>query len=158
LGRAFRNHWTGLVLILALVAAALVALAAAAVVAQRDDRAPAKEPQASLGIDPTKGTCPKAEPEKLPPDALAGATEVALDQVPEVFGDTEANEGAYAVSASREGNRIITRGFGCGKLLRERSVTVNLIFPKMLPSASLSQHTVFVAKFEGEYRVWGAYR
>jgi hypothetical protein len=53
---------------------------------------------------------------------------------------------------------MITEGLGCSKLLQARSVTVNLIFPKMLPSASLSQHAVFVAKFEGTYRVWGIRR
>jgi hypothetical protein len=147
-------------LILAVVTAVLVALAAAAT--QRDDLASAngpqaKEPPTSLGIDPAKGTCPKVEPEKPPPDALAGATEAALDQVPSVFGDVEANEGAYAVTASRGGDQMITKGFGCSKLLRDRSVTVTLIFPKMLPSASLSQYTVFVAKFEGDYWVWGIY-
>jgi hypothetical protein len=140
----------------AVVMAAFVALIAAAVVVQRGDRASANEPQAKepLGIDPMKGTCPKNEPEKLPPDALAGATEAALAY----FEGLEDAEGAYAVAASRGGNQMITEGFGCSKLLRSRSVTVNLIFPKMLPSASLSQHTVFVAKFEGDYRVWEIYR
>ena len=73
---------------------------------------------ASLGIDPMKGTYPKAEPGKLPPNALAGATEAALDQV-----------------------------------LLDRSVEVNFIFPEV-ESASLSQHSVYVAKFEGDYRVY----
>jgi hypothetical protein len=86
LGRALRNRRSRLVLIVAAVAAVLVALAAVAVATQRGDLASANEPQAkepptSLGIDPMKGTCPKVEPEKLPPDALAGATEAALDQV-----------------------------------------------------------------------------
>ncbi len=163
LGRASRNRRSGLVLIVAAVTAVLVALADAAVATQRGDLASANEPKAkepptSLGIDPMKGTCPKAEPEKLPPDALADATEAALDQVSPVFGDVEANEGVYAVSASRGGDQTITKGFGCSELLRDRSVTVNLIFPKMLPSASLSQHTVFVARFDGNYWVWGIYR
>ena len=155
------NHRPRLGLISAVVMMALVALAAVAVVTQRGDpgasanEPQAKEPPPSLGIDPTKGTCPKAEPGKLPPDALAGATEAALEQVTSVFGDVEANEGAYASSASRGGNRMITKGLGCSKLLRDRSVTVDLIFPKMLPSASLSQHTVFVARFRGDYWVWG---
>ena len=39
--------------------------------------------------------------------------------------------------------------------LLERSVEVDLIFPKLLPSASLSQATVFVARFQGEYWVYG---
>jgi hypothetical protein len=39
--------------------------------------------------------------------------------------------------------------------LLERSVEVDLISPKLLPSASLTQHTVFVARFQGEYWVYG---
>jgi hypothetical protein len=56
-------------------------------------------PPTTLGID--LRSCPKAEPEELPPNALAGATEAALDQVPSVFGDVKATEGAYAVAAYR---------------------------------------------------------
>ena len=38
-----------------------------------------------------------------------------------------------------------------GERLLERSVEVDLIFPRLQPSASLSQHTVFVAGFQGDY-------
>ncbi len=120
----------------------------------------------TLGID--LGSCPKAEPEDLPPNALAGATEAALDQVPSVFGDVKATEGAYAVAAYRMkggsgpfGPRpgIVRdtcrqRPHYAGRLI-ERSVEVDLIFPKLQSSASLSQHTVFVARFRGEYWVYG---
>ena len=159
LGRVLGNHRSRLGLISAVTMMALIALVAAVVLTQRGDpgasanEPQANEPPASLGIDLVH--CPKAEPEKLPPDALADATEAALEQIPSVFGDVEANEGAYAVSASRGGDQMITKGLGCSKLLRDRSVTVDLIFPKMLPSASLSQHTVFVARFRGDYWVWG---
>src|ERR671910_845115 len=120
----------------------------------------------TLGID--LRSCPKAEPEELPPDALAGATEAALDQLPSVFGDVKTTEGAYALAAYRMkggsgpfGPRSgIVRDM-CrerpqyGERLLERSVEVDLIFPKLQPSASLSQHTVFVARFQGNYRVYG---
>jgi hypothetical protein len=176
LGRASGNRRLGLVLIAAVVIVAVAALAVAAVVIQRGDRVSANEPQAkgslaSLGIDPMKGTCPKAEPEELPPDALAGATEAALDQVSSVFGrvvayvDGEArtSEGAYAFSAQlTEGESAsrpeIIRDM-CrerpqyAQLLLDRSVEVNIIFPEV-ESASLSQHIVYVAKFEGVYRVY----
>ena len=161
LGRAFQRHRWRLISVAAIAVVALFAVVAFAMATQwgtqrtSAEKPPAKEPPPSLGIDPTKGTCPKAEPGKLPPDALAGATEAALEQVTSVFGDVEANEGAHASSASRGGNQMITKGLGCSKLLRDRSVTVELIFPKMLPSASLSQHTVFVARFRGDYWVWG---
>jgi hypothetical protein len=176
LGRASGSHRSRLILIVAVAMAAFVALAAAAVVSQRDDRASANEPQAeeppaSLGIDPMKGTCPKAEPEELPPDALAGATEAALDQAPSVFGrvvayvdgETQTSEGAYASSAYlTEGGRASLPGVIRGtcrdrpqqaNLLLDRSVEVNMIFPEV-ESASLSQRTVYVAKFEGDYWVY----
>jgi hypothetical protein len=121
----------------------------------------------SLGID--LRSCPKAKPEELPPDALAGATEAALDQVPSIFGDVKATEGAYAVAAYRMkggsgpfGPRPGIVREMCrerpqyGERLLERSVEVDLIFPKLQPSASLSQSTVFVARFQGDYRVYGA--
>lgn len=160
----------------------VVALIVAATLTGRSDRAlvdasRAEEPPANLGIDPAKGTCPKAEPEKLPPDALAGATEAALDQVPSVFGhviayvggEARTSDGAYAGSAYlTEGGSasrpVIVRDM-CrerpqyGQRLLDRSVEVNMLFPEVeKESASLSQHTVFVAKFEGDYRVWGVYR
>lgn len=178
LGRAFRNRRSRLVLIVAAVTAVLVALAAAAVTTERGDLASANEPQAkepptSLGIDPMKGTCPKAEPEKLPPDALAGATEAALDQVPSVFGHviahadgkTLSSEGAYASSAYlTEGGSASRPGIvrdmcrerpQYGQRLLERSVEVNMFFPEVeRESASLSQHTVYVAKFKSDYWVY----
>jgi len=120
----------------------------------------------TLGID--LRSCPKAEPEELPPDALAGATEAALEQVLSVFGDVKTTEGAYALAAYRMkggsgpfGSRPGTVREMCrerphyGERLLERSVEVDLIFPKLRPSASLSQHTVFVARFEGDYWIYG---
>ncbi len=103
-----------------------------------------------------KSTCPTAEPDKLPPNALAGATNAALAY----FEGIEDAEGQYAVSANRG---LDAESFlpNCSelsperaKLLQRRTVVVSLRWPKMFPSASLSQRTVFVAKFEGEYRVW----
>ena len=38
--------------------------------------------------------------------------------------------------------------------LRRRTVVVDLLFPKMLPSASLSEAVVLVSRFRTGYRVW----
>ena len=120
----------------------------------------------ALGID--LRSCPTAEPEELPPDALAGATEAALNQAPSVFGDVKTTQGAYAVAAYRMKGGSGPFGPRPGivrdmcrerpqyaERLLERSVEVDLIFPKLEPSASLSQHSVFVARFRGNYRVYG---
>jgi hypothetical protein len=107
----------------------------------------------TLGIN--LKSCPKAEPEELPPDALAGATEAALDQVPSVFGDVKSTEGAYAVAAYRmkDGSgpfgprpgivrEMCRKRLQYAERLLRRSVEVDLIFPKLQPSGSLSAHRV----------------
>jgi hypothetical protein len=38
--------------------------------------------------------------------------------------------------------------------VRNRTVAVDLLFPKMLPSASLSEGVVFVSLFPAGYQVW----
>jgi uncharacterized protein (DUF1800 family) len=154
-----RHRRSTLVPIVAAVTAVLVALAAAAVATQRGDLALANEPRAKEQLtrpEIDRMHCPKIEPEQLPSNALAGATNTALAY----FEGVEDAEGQYAVSAKRGLDGEFFR-HNCPelspqhtKLLQKRTVTVSLQWPKMLPSASLSQHTVFVAKFEGEYRVW----
>jgi len=44
--------------------------------------------------------------------------------------------------------------FGCSSRVRNRTVVVDLLFPKMLPSASLSEGMVFVSLFRAGYPVW----
>jgi hypothetical protein len=176
LGRGFGDHRSRLVLIAVFAVAVLVTLAAAVVVTQRGELASAneplakeplakeplakeplaKEPLGKVGLDPARSTCPTSEPDKLPPNALAGATNAALAH----FEGIEDAEGQYAVSAKRGLDGEFFR-HNCSelsperaKLLQRRTVVVILQWPKMFPSASLSRHTVFVANFEGEYRVW----
>jgi hypothetical protein len=42
----------------------------------------------------------------------------------------------------------------CGRRAQVRTVVVDLDFPAMRPSASLSQGVVLVSRFSGAYRVW----
>jgi hypothetical protein len=42
----------------------------------------------------------------------------------------------------------------CGDRVGNRTVVVEMLFPRMLPSASLSESTVFVDREGGAYRVW----
>jgi len=44
--------------------------------------------------------------------------------------------------------------FGCSSRVRNRTVVVDLLFPKMLPSASLSEGVVLVSLFRAGYPVW----
>lgn len=44
--------------------------------------------------------------------------------------------------------------FDCSNKARRRTVVVDLLFPKVLPSASLSKGVVLVSRFPSGYRVW----
>jgi hypothetical protein len=66
-------------------------------------------------------------------------------------------KGARVVSAKRAtvaGPRGVEVGRECGMKARVRTVVVELRFPRMLPSASLSEGIVDVARFARGYRVW----
>ena len=66
-------------------------------------------------------------------------------------------KGARIVSAKQAtvaGPRGVQVGLECGAKARARTVVVELRFPRMLPSASLSEGIVDVARFARGYRVW----
>jgi hypothetical protein len=42
----------------------------------------------------------------------------------------------------------------CGTLVFRRTVVVELLFPQMLPSASLSKGVLFASLFSTGYQVW----
>lgn len=44
--------------------------------------------------------------------------------------------------------------FTCSNQVRRRTVVVDLLFPKKLPSASLSKAVVLVSRFPTGYRIW----
>jgi hypothetical protein len=107
---------------------------------------------------PVGTACPQgARP--LPPDALAGAVRVALREAPSLYGgaggidtrDMRATRAALARAAGARGSQVRRE---CGKRVQRRTVVVELEFPRMLPSASLSQGTVFISRVERRYRVW----
>lgn len=59
-----------------------------------------------------------------------------------------ADRSAFAGARGREVSNL------CSNRVAARTVVVQLLFPRMLPSASLSQSTVFVGRFANGYRVW----
>ena len=103
----------------------------------------------------TNQTCPKgAAP--LPPGGLASAVDVALAEAPSIYG-TRIAEGGRATRAERfpfVSGRAQYIKDKCGRNAARRTVVVTLFFPAAKPSASLSQGTVFVSKFQTGYRVW----
>lgn len=99
--------------------------------------------------------CPGAVPEALPGDALGGAAAAALDEASTIYKDLDLH-GRRATRASLAALDPDRGGFArkCGAAVYAATVVVDLEFPAMKPSSSLSQGVVLVARFRGAYRVW----
>lgn len=123
-----------------------------------------------LGINPVKDTCPDIKPEKLPPDALAGASKAALAQAPPIFRwaqypDAEDWFAAAAWRAAAFRSSSLQKLFDKGiretchdhssRLFIERSVVVAVDCHKDCATnlAALPIDAV-VARFHGKYEVW----
>jgi hypothetical protein len=113
----------------------------------------------AAGATPLPGAlaarCPKAVPETLPGDALGGAATAALEEASRIYGDLDLH-GRRATQASLAAFDPDRGGFArkCGVAVYARTVVVDLEFPAVKPSSSLSQGVVLVARFDGLYRVW----
>lgn len=59
-----------------------------------------------------------------------------------------ADRSAFAGARGRQVSKL------CGKKVAARTVVVQMLFPRMLPSASLSESVVFAGRFARGYRVW----
>jgi len=70
---------------------------------------------------------------------------------PGVKPGTEVMASARSAFAGARGGEVT---FLCGTQVARRTVVVQLLFPWLLPSQSLSQGVVFVGRFHGGYRVW----
>lgn len=113
---------------------------------------PATQPQ-SAAAPAVLGRCPQ-HPLPLPPEAVARAADQARIQAPFLYrgsGPAVVVRSALAPYAGPRGDEVTAQ---CGTRVSRRTVVVDLLFPKMLPSASLSQGTVFVSLSGTGYRVW----
>ena len=134
----FVNRGAAVGITLVLIAVASVAGAARA----GDTQAAQQRCPASALILPANGVARAAT------EALA----VATTEYP-----TLKTAGATVVSAKRasaSGPRGEQVGRECGARARARTVVVELRFPRMAPSASLSEGVVDVSRFPNGYRVW----
>jgi hypothetical protein len=139
-----------------LLAATVVLAACAAgglvtVVAFAPSATQAAPPQPAATV--VLGRCPK-HPLPLPPEAVARAADQARIQAPFLYrgsGPAVVVRSALAPYAGPRGEEVSAQ---CGRRVFRRTVAVDLLFPKMLPSASLSQGTVFVSRFGTGYQVW----
>ena len=143
-GRGRRRSW-----LISMSAATAVASTLVAAVPGLGRAASTARPQARAAI------CPR-HPQALPGDAIAGATEIVLSRAAALYPGLD-TRGAVATSAARSayagvrGAQVVRE---CGARVGNRTVVVQMLFPRMLPSASLSESTVFVDRESGLYRVW----
>jgi hypothetical protein len=92
----------------------------------------------------------------LPPDGVQRAAGQALAEAARLYPGLDTH-GAEVMAADRSafaGARGSEVSNICGKKVAARTVVVQMLFPRMLPSASLSESVVFAGKFAHGYRVW----
>jgi hypothetical protein len=93
----------------------------------------------------------------LPADAVARAADQARRSAPRIYGRLGAGArivAATVASAGNTGPRGTQVRRECGRRIAARTIIVDLSFPRGLPSASLSQGTVFVSRLPTGYAVW----
>jgi hypothetical protein len=92
----------------------------------------------------------------LPADGASRAARTAVASARTSFPtlNTSGTRVVWAKRATVAGPRGAQVGLECGAKARARTVVVELRFPRMAPSASLSEGIVDVARFATGYRVW----
>jgi hypothetical protein len=92
----------------------------------------------------------------LPPAGVQHAASQALAEAATLYPGLN-TKGAEVMAADRSafaGTRGGEVSALCGKKVSARTVVVQMLFPRMLPSASLSESVVFAGRFADGYRVW----
>ena len=90
----------------------------------------------------------------LPSDAVARAADQARMEARHLYRGMGAAVVTQSDRAPYAGARGSEARHQCGPRIFHRTVVVGLLFPKELPSASLSQGVVFVSLLPTGYRVW----
>jgi len=99
------------------------------------------------------GHCPE-NAQVLPAEAVARAADQARIEAPSLFKGFGPAVVELAWRAKFRLNVWAATPFRCSSQVRNRTVVVDLLFPKMLPSASLSKGVVLVSLFPTGYQVW----
>ena len=92
----------------------------------------------------------------LPAAGVQHAADQALAEAAALYPGIN-TQGAEVMAADRSafagarGREVTTL---CGKDVAARTVVVQMLFPRMLPSASLSESVVFAGRFAAGYHVW----
>jgi hypothetical protein len=139
------------VVVISTVAAVVLAVALTSAIAFRPSAtyaAPRAETSAVVLDRCPRGVLP------LPAEAVARAADQARIQAPALYKAFGPAVVELAWLAKFKLNVWAAAPFNCNSQVRNRTVVVDLLFPKMLPSASLSEGVVFVSLFRTGYQVW----
>jgi hypothetical protein len=144
------------VLVISAVALVLLAGGLASLVAFRPSatqaaRSQAGQPAATAAVGCCR--CPRAVL-PLPAEGVARAADQAQIEAPALYKGFGPVVVELAWRATFRLNVWASTPFQCSNRIRQRTVVVDLLFPKMLPSASLSEGVVLVSRFRTGYRVW----
>ena len=140
-------------LTISVAVAVIAASVLAAVLAFRPAVTRAASPPRAKATDATLGRCPTlALP--LPAEAVARAADQARIQAPALYKGFGPAVVELAWLAKFKLTVWAAAPFHCSPQVRNRTVVVDLLFPKMLPSASLSEGVVFVSLLPTGYQVW----
>jgi hypothetical protein len=139
------------------VAAAATAAGLAAMPAATAHQVPAHRVTSAV-IAATANRCPPSAKGALPLQAsgVQLSADQALAEAATLYKGLNTT-GAEVLAGDRSafaGARGREVRYLCGETMAARTVVVTMRFPKMLPSASLSQGVVFVARFPRGYKVW----
>ena len=139
----------------------IISVAVAVVVAGAVAGALAFRPAAAQAVSPLRpgvsqvalGRCP-AGALPLPAEAVARAADQARIEAPALYKGFGPAVVELAWLAKFKLNVWAAAPFRCSPQVRNRTVVVVLLFPMMLPSASLAEGVVFVSLFPVGYQVW----
>lgn|SRR5487761_340201 len=137
----------------AMLAGALAAVLALQPSAQQAARTDAAGSAPAVTSAAVLGRCP-ANTAPLPAEAIARAADQAQIEAPALYKNRGPAVVELAWRAVFRLNVWAAAPFRCSSLVRNQTVVVDLLFPKMLPSASLSEGVVFVSLFPTGYQVW----
>lgn len=140
-------------IIVSVAVAVVVAGALAGVLAFRPAATQAASPPRAGTPHVALGRCP-AGALPLPAEAVARAADQARIEAPALYRGFGPAVVELAWLAKFKLNVWAAAPFRCSPRARNRTVVVDLLFPKMLPSASLSEGVVFVSLFPAGYQVW----
>lgn len=113
--------------------------------------------QGAAQSSPSHPDCPKEpilQPGRRAQDSAIAAAEASLRTGPAEW-RTFQIESAYPARRT-EGVGAVAFGM-CGSVVGERTWVVEIRFPTLEPSASLSQGQAFVGRFRAGWRVWYRY-